>query len=139
MLLALAGNLHRDNPVSLLGGCRALSNITCKADTPLHIKVRYKKRHGCIKTSNNSTVADLRKKIMHLTDIHPDYQCLTPGGGHARLRGNECDDQRILSEVFEKKKVVDLSESSPVTSRLSPNSGTKSVAYVSTVAETKGM
>jgi hypothetical protein len=110
-----AGNLHRVNLVSFSMACRALSNMTWKADTPLDITVRYS-HHGHIKMCSNSTVAELREKIMRLTYITPDYQWLTPAGGHAPLRGNDRDDQRILSDVFGKKKVVDLSKSSCVTS-----------------------
>ena len=90
--------------------------MTWKAGTPLDITVRYNNHHGHIKMDSTSTVAELRKKIMRLTDITPDYQWLTPEGGHTRLRGNDRDDQRILSDVFGKKKVVDLSKSSSVTS-----------------------
>ena len=96
--------------------CHPLSNITWKADTPLDITVRYHKHHGYIKMRSNSTVAELREKIMRLTYITPDYQWLTLGDEDTPLRGNDHDDQRILADLFGKKKVVELSKSYPVTS-----------------------
>ena len=92
--------------------------MTWKADTPLDITVRYNDHQSCVKMRNNTTVAKLKEKIMRLTNITPDYQWLTCGSGETPLGGNDRDDQRILSDLPGKKKVVDLSKSSPVASYL---------------------